>query len=59
MHPIDRAVAEANERIRTCHERVSCPQGGAAVGVGCSNLSTGAPTKHPHRERWTLVQPAR
>jgi hypothetical protein len=58
------AAEEANERIRTCHERVACPLCGAPVGTRCrrvnaiSSLSR-APLKHPHRQRWTLVQPAR
>lgn len=65
-----RAVEEANERIRTCHERVACPKCLAPVGARCRRalrsmmrtgvFATGQPElKHPHRERWTLVQAPR
>lgn len=53
------AVDAANDRIRMCHEQVACPRCGAGVGQRCIPLRGGRPLKHPHRERWTLVQPAR
>lgn len=56
---IDRRVAEMNARIASCHERVACPKCGAEVGVRCWTPARSRHTKHPHRERWTLVVPAR
>jgi hypothetical protein len=58
------AAADANARIASCHEHVACPKCGAPVGEVCRNMNIGrrrrgAPTKHPHQERWTLVQAAR
>ena len=53
------AAAEAERRIATCHERVACPRCRAPVGSRCRSMLSGVVTKHPHRERWTLVQPAR
>jgi hypothetical protein len=56
---------EANARIESCHERVACPRCGQQVGERCVRMVGGVgfrggpPLKHPHRERWTLVQPAR
>lgn len=64
------AAAEANARIASCHEEVACPKCHAPAGTKCVRalrqfaargiFATGQPTlKHPHRERWTQVQPAR
>lgn len=64
------AAEAANERIRTCHERVACPKCGAPVGTKCRAMPRGyrpldlgdraaRELKSPHRQRWTLVQPAR
>jgi hypothetical protein len=61
-----RAADEANERIRTCHERVACPRCGAPVGGRCFDVRDRGKhpawrraLKHPHRERWTQEVPAR
>lgn len=53
------AADEANARIASCHEEVACPKCLAPVGVKCTNLRGGSELKHPHRERWTQVVPAR
>lgn len=56
------AAREAEERIRTCHEVVACPKCGAPIGVRCWRAGSrrpGVELKHPHEQRWTLVQPAR
>lgn len=67
------AAEAANEKIRTCHERVACPRCGAPVGKRCTKLSSKSyrsadpglgripaiETKHPHEERWTQEVPKR
>lgn len=60
-------AAELNERVERCHEEVGCPRCFRPRGEKCVRViaaSTGlrvtAETlKHPHRERWTQVVPAR
>lgn len=65
-----RAAAEANKRIANCHEVVACPKCHAPIGERCRRaraqhtrrgvFATAEPVlKHPHRERWTQVQPDR
>lgn len=68
-----RLLAEAarlEARAARCHEEVGCPRCGAPVGHECRKMPQGftvaipgtppgRPLKHPHRERWTLVVPAR
>lgn len=60
------AAEAANERIASCHEVEGCPKCGMPVGVRCVRMLPSGflrepfvHTKHPHRERWTLVVPAR
>lgn len=64
------AAAEANERVARCHEVVACPKCFAPRGVKCRAMpagyvvgsrggGSGRELRNPHRERWTLVQPAR
>jgi hypothetical protein len=63
------AAEEANERIASCHEVVACPKCGAPVGKRCRAMPRGfrpldgdgrvRVLKTPHKQRWTLVQPAR
>jgi hypothetical protein len=57
------AADEANQRIANCHAEVACPRCLAPVGSRCRSMVSGRrsgfETKHPHRERWTLVVPAR
>lgn len=64
------AAEEANERIRTCHERVSCPTCWAPVGVRCRAMpagfvvgprggGSGRELKNSHAARSRLVQPDR
>ncbi len=61
------AAADAEARIANCHEHVHCPRCLARVGVRCrravidcdGHLTLGRTLKHPHRERWTQVVPAR
>lgn len=71
LNPTERslleAAAEANERIRTCHQVVACPRCGAPIGTRCYRVGRtsswpiggATPLKNPHQERWTQVQPAR
>lgn len=60
-----RLAADAQEaRIEHCHEEVACPYCLARVGERCRSMQKPGRTppvlvKHPHRERWTLVVPAR
>jgi hypothetical protein len=59
------AAEELNARIANCYEEVDCPKCGAPVGVRCYRVGAtrfrtfATPLKHPHRERWTRVVPAR
>lgn len=64
------AADRLNARIESCHEEVACPRCGAPVGHECRQMPAGFRVaipgtppgrvlKHPHRERWTLVVPAR
>lgn len=57
------AARVAEQRIATCHERVACPACGVPRGHRCirkgGGWGTSTPLKHPHRERWTQVVPAR
>lgn len=64
------ATAARVEAIARCHERVACPKCGAIVGDRCHRVGAlyipryegyvpPPSLKHPHRERWTLVQAAR
>lgn len=60
------AAADAEARIANCHTVVACPACGVPRGERCvrrgtsSEASVWAPRlKHPHRERWTMVVPAR
>jgi hypothetical protein len=64
------AADAANERVTRCHEVVTCPKCSAPVGVKCRAMpagyvvgprggGSGRELRNPHRERWTLVQPAR
>ncbi|MET0601862.1 MAG: HAD domain-containing protein [Baekduia sp.] len=50
------------ELIASCHERVPCPRCEAEIGQRCCNVRRGfegTRLKHPHKERWTQVVPAR
>jgi hypothetical protein len=56
------AAAEAQERIARCHEVVACPRCRSGAGEPCVSMSKSVhdrELKHPHVERWTLVQPMR
>lgn len=58
------AAEAANERIRNCHMEVACPYCLARVGERCRSMKQPGRVppvlvKHPHRERWTQVVPAR
>jgi hypothetical protein len=52
-------VADIERRIAGCHHEAACPRCGAEVGKKCRSLRDGSLTKHPHRERWTQIVPAR
>lgn len=65
------AAADAEARIALCHEKVACPKCGAPIGTRCRSMPRGyrpldhgghpaaRELKHPHRQRWTQVVPAR
>lgn len=61
------AAADLEDRIAACHDVVACPKCKAPVGTRCVFRPAGAAggfvarrtLKHPHKQRWTLVVPAR
>lgn len=59
-------AAELEARIEDCHMEVDCPRCCMPVGRRCVRARPGGgrayplrELKHPHRERWTRVVPAR
>ncbi len=55
------AADAANEKIKSCHERLACPRCRAPRGKRCHRVGMGRQLelKHPHRERWEQDVPAR
>jgi hypothetical protein len=65
-----RAAADSIEKVRTCHERVSCPRCSAPIGAKCRSMPLGwvaglrggrggRELLHAHKERWQQEVPAR
>lgn len=69
---LQEVAADVSARVERCHEVVACPKCGAPIGERCVRVVRGhgyghggapgwtpPPLKHSHRERWTLLVPAR